>query len=414
MDQEEPAIIVKSLSKQFVLPQHKHTSLKQVVVNLGRSNVKKQQVVLNNINLTVNKGEFFGIVGRNGSGKSTLLKILAGVYTPTKGGVVINGQLTPFIELGVGFNPQLSGRDNVFLNGALLGFSHKEMQAMYDDIVEFAELEAFMDQKLKNYSSGMQVRLAFSIAIRAKSDILLIDEVLAVGDTNFQKKCMEVFEDLKREKRTIVFITHSMDYVREYCDRVAVIDGGKLLYNGDTEKAIDIYNKLNFNRELLRNETENEKQGGATEHLGNGKAVIEEYKIYNQNGKATAKLESGKSFSVELKVRYKDKVGNPVVGIMFRKNTQENLYGINTYYEGMKLGLKKPNDTTKLRFSDILPLNSGEYHFTITVSDAKSPVDYTDLDLLNNVLKVTVTDPKPGWALIRNNAKVEEVKVEKE
>src|SRR5690606_31573026 len=154
----------------------------------GKRTYEKQQV-LKNISFEIKKGEFVGIVGRNGSGKSTLLKLLAGIYSPDKGSIEVNGKLVPFIELGVGFNPELTGRENVFLNGALLGFNRKEMQAMYKDIVEFAELERFMDQKLKNYSSGMQVRLAFSIAIRAQSDILLIDEVLAVGDAAFQQKC---------------------------------------------------------------------------------------------------------------------------------------------------------------------------------------------------------------------------------
>src|SRR6185312_8467854 len=184
------------------------------------------QHALKDISFEVKKGEFFGIVGRNGSGKSTMLKILAGIYQPTKGGVQKSGKLVPFIELGVGFNPELSGRENVFLNGALLGFSRKEIAAMYDEIVAFAELEKFMDQKLKNYSSGMQVRLAFSIAIRAKSDILLIDEVLAVGDASFQQKCFDYFYKLKQDKRTVVFVSHDMGAVERFCDRAVLIDNG--------------------------------------------------------------------------------------------------------------------------------------------------------------------------------------------
>src|SRR5690606_2606275 len=162
--------------------QSKHTSFKQVAVNIVKKNNKVTQKVLDGVSFDVYKGDFFGIVGRNGSGKSTLLKLLAGVYTPTSGEITINGGLTPFIELGVGFNPELSGRDNVYLNGALLGYDRKQMAEMYDEIVDFAELGPFMDQKLKNYSSGMQVRLAFSIAIKAENDILVFDEVLAVGD----------------------------------------------------------------------------------------------------------------------------------------------------------------------------------------------------------------------------------------
>ena len=195
MADNEAAIIVKDLYKSFRLPHEQSSGLKQTIVNFAkRKKGYETQEVLKDVSFEIKKGEFFGIVGRNGSGKSTLLKLLAAIYVPDKGLVQVNGSLTPFIELGVGFNPELTGRENVFLNGALLGFSQSEMDAMYNDIVEFAELEKFMDQKLKNYSSGMQVRLAFSIAIRAKGDILLLDEVLAVGDTIFQKKCYEYFK----------------------------------------------------------------------------------------------------------------------------------------------------------------------------------------------------------------------------
>src|ERR1700722_18703062 len=180
---DDIAIGVTEVSKTFKLPNERSGSVKSAVVNFYRNSRSYEiQEALKDISFKIRQGEFFGIVGRNGSGKSTLLKILAGIYDPSRGIIKVSGKLTPFIELGVGFSPELTGRENVYLNGALLGFNRKEMQAMYQVIVEFAELERFMDQKLKNYSSGMQVRLAFSIAIRSQSDILLIDEVLAVGD----------------------------------------------------------------------------------------------------------------------------------------------------------------------------------------------------------------------------------------
>lgn len=241
----EPAIEAIGIHKEFVLPQSKTTSLKQAAVNIVRENKKTTQKVLNDVSFTINKGEFFGIVGRNGSGKSTLLKMLAGVYTPTKGEIKIHGGLTPFIELGVGFNPELSGRDNVYLNGALLGYTHKQMDAMYDEIVDFAELGPFMDQKLKNYSSGMQVRLAFSIAIKAKNDILIFDEVLAVGDEAFQKKCMDIFKDYRRNKQTVILVTHSMDNVRSLCTRALMLENGKIVAEGPVEEVADAYQKSN-------------------------------------------------------------------------------------------------------------------------------------------------------------------------
>ena len=207
------AISVKNVSKNFRLPHEKADSIKSVFVNPFNKNRKKFEVqhALRDISFDIPKGEFFGIVGRNGSGKSTLLKIIAGIYQPNKGSVTVNGRLVPFIELGVGFNPELTGRENVYLNGALMGFSEKEVDAKYKAIVDFAELERFMDQKLKNYSSSMQVRLAFSVAtVLAESDVLLIDEVLAVGDADFQRKCFEYFKKLKKDKKTVIFVSHDM------------------------------------------------------------------------------------------------------------------------------------------------------------------------------------------------------------
>lgn len=402
----EPAIHVENLSKTFKLPHEKTSSIKSALINFAGARRFEVQKALKDVSFEVQKGEFFGIIGRNGSGKSTLLKTLAGIYVPSKGSVQVNGKLTPFIELGVGFNPELTGRENVFLNGALLGFNRKEMWAMYKDIVEFAELERFMDQKLKNYSSGMQVRLAFSIAIRAQSDILLIDEVLAVGDTNFQKKCIAVFEDLKRAGRTIVFVSHAMGDVRNFCDRVAVIDKGDLVFIGATEKGIDVYNKLNLDLEVK--ESADYGQNKEAEHLGTGGARIISFDIYDKNDRKTDVLKTGDKFTIRLSIEYKSDVQNPVVGVMFRKHPQENLYGINNYYEKISFGKKQKGQRSNLTITDRMPLNPGSYFFTITVSDARSPVDYEELDLLDNVRKVSVTSEKEGWGLVGNAATIKE------
>src|ERR1035437_6193207 len=184
-------ISVKNVSKQFSIPHDRTNTLKGAFVNLFRKNTSETFNALEDVSFEVKKGEFFGIIGRNGSGKSTLLKILAGVYVVNSGKLDINGLVSPFLELGIGFNPELSGRDNVYLNATVLGLTEKEIDKKFDSIVAFSELERFIDQKLKNYSSGMQVRLAFSVSIHANREILLMDEVLAVGDTNFQSKCLE-------------------------------------------------------------------------------------------------------------------------------------------------------------------------------------------------------------------------------
>lgn len=238
------AISVRNLHKSFRLPTEKAFGLKQAIFNRLRG-IKgyREQKVLKGLNIEIKKGEFVGIVGRNGSGKSTLLKTLAGIYYPEKGEIVVDGNLVPFIELGVGFNPELTGRENVYLNGALLGFSNEEMDKMYDEIWDFAELKEFQDQKLKNYSSGMQVRLAFSIAIRAKGDILLLDEVLAVGDAAFQQKCNDYFESL-HGNQTVILVTHTMANVRKFCDRAILIEDGKVKLDGDPKMVSEAYENL--------------------------------------------------------------------------------------------------------------------------------------------------------------------------
>ena len=214
-------------------------SINNLTITMGRFKLK-------NITLNIKNGEYFVLLGPTGSGKSILLKTIAGIYEPNSGSITVNGSLVPFIELGVGFNPELTGRENVFLNGALLGFSRKEISAMYNEIVDFAELGEFMDERLKNYSSGMQVRLAFSIAIKAKGDILLLDEVLAVGDAAFQQKCFDYFEQLKKDKKTIIIVTHDMNAVKRFCNRALIIRDGVIERIGKPGEIADLYTEENI------------------------------------------------------------------------------------------------------------------------------------------------------------------------
>ncbi|HVX24104.1 MAG TPA: ABC transporter ATP-binding protein [Candidatus Saccharimonadales bacterium] len=251
---DDIAIRVHNIHKEFHLPHENADSIKERVITVFHKKDKGVDIhrALRGVSFDIKKGEFFGVVGRNGSGKSTLLKLIANIYAPTSGTSDYQGKLVAFIELGVGFNVQLSGKDNVYLNGAMLGFSRKEIDAMYDEIVAFAELDKFMHQKLKNYSSGMKVRLAFSVAIRAKADILILDEVLAVGDAAFKRKCYDYFRNLKEEHKTIVLVSHSMGLIKEYCDRAILIEDGKIAYEGDAEEVADKYNELfgpNINNE---------------------------------------------------------------------------------------------------------------------------------------------------------------------
>jgi ABC-type polysaccharide/polyol phosphate transport system ATPase subunit len=359
---QENSIVVKNLDKTFRLPHEKRTSIKSVVLNLFRRQNFENQRVLKDISFEIKQGEFFGIVGRNGSGKSTLLKLLAGIYTPTNGSVEVTGRLTPFIELGVGFNPNLTGRENVFLNGALLGFNRKEMNAMYKDIVEFAELERFMDQKLKNYSSGMQVRLAFSIAIRAKSEILLIDEVLAVGDSAFQEKCYAYFEKIKQEGVTVVFVSHDMDSVKRFCDRALVIQKGEMKVLGTPQEAAEEYDIENEESSITHLSQENSRKKNKLKDL--------DIKLLNEKGSETSVFEYGDNIGINLS--WKKELNPKNVGVaLFHEGRV--VFASNSTKQGMKT---KNNSTTN---KVVLNLGPGQYTVIAALfsdEDAKETIVY--------------------------------------
>lgn len=257
----EVVVHIENVTKKFRIPKDKENTFKGNAVNAvqGKRNVGYDvHNALNGVTFEIRRGDFVGVLGRNGAGKSTLLKIIAEIYQPSSGRVSVKGKLVPFIELGVGFNPNLTGKDNVYLNGAMLGFSRPEITAMYDSIVEFAELRGFMDQKLKNYSSGMQVRLAFSLAIRADADILLLDEVLAVGDAAFQQKCYEYFDSLKENGKTIILVSHNVGVVKKYCNRVVLVDKGVVAFDGTAEIGVEKYLDLFESRHKKKNSTKKE------------------------------------------------------------------------------------------------------------------------------------------------------------
>lgn len=341
-------VSANDIHKEFILPQSKNSSFKQSFVNIVKKNNKVTQKVLDGVSFEVKEGDFFGVVGRNGSGKSTLLKLLAGVYVPTSGEVKMNGKLTPFIELGVGFNPELSGRDNVFLNGALLGFDRKQMSAMYDDIVDFAELGPFMDQKLKNYSSGMQVRLAFSIAIKAKNDILIFDEVLAVGDEAFQRKCLDTFDKYKATGQTVILVTHSMDTVRHYCNKAILVDKGSIIASGDPNKVADIYSKLN--QDAI-------DASKARKNLGTNNSGIKV--ALNKAGKKSNSFAVNEAMQVDLKWNKEFKPG--AIWIDLYKMSGEHV----SNFISNRDGLEKISTKTSASVSIDLNLTPGSYYIDV-------------------------------------------------
>lgn len=344
------AIKVSGVSKDFVLPHEKVTSIKSAFTGLYRKKNKSKEThhALKDINFEIKEGEFFGIVGRNGSGKSTLLKILAGIYQPTKGAVQTRGKLVPFIELGVGFNPELTGRENVYLNGAMLGFSEKEVDAMYEDIVDFAELERFMDQKLKNYSSGMQVRLAFSMATRSEADILLVDEVLAVGDADFQRKCFDYFRTLKKNKKTVVFVSHDMTAIREYCDRAILIEKSKIVAAGDADKIAARYSRL-----FLESSSVNTENGQSAKRWGDAAIQYETVTMSLSDDK--------KRIIIAAKATAKRDIEAPNFGFLIRNAGGTAVFGTNSHIKKRFIKAVRARESISVDWEFDNILNDGVY-----------------------------------------------------
>lgn len=394
MSTETPKSVIKvdRLHKQFKLPHEKVTSIKSAVVNFYRQKQSyEEQKALEDISFEVKKGEFFGVIGRNGSGKSTLLKLLAGIYVPTEGSVSVEGQLTPFIELGVGFNAELTGRENVFLNGALLGFARAEMEAMYQDIVDFAEIERFMDQKLKNYSSGMQVRLAFSIAIRAQSDILLIDEVLAVGDLSFQEKCYKVFDQIKESGRTVVFISHDAGAIERFCDRVAIVDQGKLVDIGEPREMVLKYGAIVAEEQF--EESNQKKIGSDAKHTGNGALTIKEVSISNSKEKKQSSIIFNERFTINIDYILNKKIANEcIIGVDIIDEHKVSVLGPNTKEAKQKIHIVK-SGTIKAEFGSN-PISPGTYSITVGIYNKNASFAY---DLVQDVTSFKIIgEPRHG------------------
>ena len=239
---DDIAVSVKNVTKSFKIPINADITLQSKFLNGFKKTQYKEYTATKNLSFDVKKGEFFSVIGPNGAGKSTLLKLISGIYAPDKGNITVNGKIVPFLELGVGFNPELTARENVYLNGTILGLTENEIKDTIEDIFEFAEIKDFADLQVKKFSSGMQVRLAFSVAIRVKSDILVLDEVLAVGDGEFQKKCFNYFDSIIG-KKTILFVSHGLDSVRKYSNRVLWLKEDKTYEIGDPNKLVDEYSK---------------------------------------------------------------------------------------------------------------------------------------------------------------------------
>jgi ABC-type polysaccharide/polyol phosphate transport system ATPase subunit len=336
------AISVESVSKTFRLPHQQYTTLKERALHPLRSTTYDELHAVQDVSLEISEGEFFGIVGRNGSGKSTLLKCIAGIYRTDTGRISIAGRLSPFIELGVGFNPDLNARDNVVINAIMLGLSRKQAMERFDHVVAFAELEGFMDLRLKNYSSGMLVRLAFATAIQVDAEILLIDEVLAVGDAAFQQKCFEEFFRLKREGKTIVFVTHDMHSVERFCDRAMLMEHGCMTQIGEPRVIGRAYHELNFGK-LAHDAPPAEQPASGT--------TITEAWFENASGERVTSASQEDSLTMCFEASLGESLEEPVFAVTLRTELGHTIVVARSDQHGAASGSFKAGEIVVARFA---------------------------------------------------------------
>jgi len=377
---EPRAIVVDRVSKQFRLPHERVHTLKERALHPFRQPSYDALAALQDVSFDVRRGEFFGIVGRNGSGKSTLLKCLAGIYRVDHGNIYVDGRMSTFIELGVGFNPDLPARDNVMINATMLGLSPREARRRFDRILDFAELHDFVDLKLKNYSSGMMVRLAFSVAIQVDAEILLIDEVLAVGDASFQQKCFDEFARIRKSAATVLLVTHDMASVERFCDRAMLLEHGWLVDIGDTDRVGTKYLELNFSAQARAAEAEaaqavtpapaeaaDDEEAQPEERViepeqpqpermrfGNGKAEMIDGWFEDASGR-TEMLRAGEPCTFCVRARFHEQVENPLLGVSIYNAIDDCVLGFNNRQLG-PAGVFEPGEELVFRveFDNVL------------------------------------------------------------
>jgi len=394
------AIVVSNVSKMFRIPHEKKTTLFENIAGMFNSTNKgyEEFIALKNINFTVKKGEAIGIIGENGSGKSTLLKIISNILRPSSGSVRVNGKITSFLELGVGFQPDLTAKENIYVYGAVMGLSDRQIDDRLDEILEFSGLERFKDTRLKNLSSGMQVRLAFATAIQTDPEILMMDEVLAVGDMEFQQKCLDVFQRYVKEKRTIIFVSHDLNSVRRFCSRAVLLRHGEQVAFGKTNEIIDKYVYGGAERQTEKPEPKLEEQKEKTEEKkekveekktrwGDKKVEIMEVNLIDKFKSENTTFYSGDPVTIQIKYNVNEMIDDIVFGIALYSDTDMLCYGTNTDIKEFNVDKTIGNKEIKLQIHN-LTMIEGKFHLTVAAHSTKHiPYDWLDKQFSFNVIK---------------------------
>ncbi len=404
---ELPAIEIRDLVKVYKLYDRARDRVKDAF-GLSRHKAQKRHYALNGVNLCIRKGETVGIIGTNGSGKSTILKIITGVLSPTSGQVKVDGRISALLELGAGFNQEYNGIENVYLNGTMMGFTDREIDAKLPDILEFADIGDYVNQPVKTYSSGMFVRLAFAVAINIEPEILIVDEALSVGDVFFQAKCYHKFEEFKKMGKTIVFVSHDLSVISKYCDRVFLLNKGTLLGEGSPKEMIDAYKRVLVGQYELPEENPGEEGQAALEEgapkageavnpdvqeYGTGQARILEYYLTDERGGRALAILKGSEFTLHMRVRFQAHVPAPIFAFSFKDALGTEITGTNTMIEKSFLESGEPGQVKDIAFTQKMSLQGGEYLLSLGVTGYEGD-RFQVYHRLYDVLDVTVVSDK--------------------
>ena len=403
----EIAIEIKNLTKIYKLYARNRDRIKEAL-HLSKNINYREHYALNDVSMNVYTGETVGIIGTNGSGKSTILKIITGVLNPTRGDVIINGRISALLELGAGFNMEYTGIENIYLNGTMIGFTEEEIDEKLDDILEFADIGDFINQKVKTYSSGMFVRLAFAVAINIDPEILIVDEALSVGDVFFQNKCYRKFEEFKKQGKTILFVSHDLSSISKYCDRVVLLEKGNKIGEGGPKEIIDMYKKVLVGQLDKQMDThKSEKFSGVEtdrwkdrmelnpnkDEYGSGLAEFEDYCAYDKTGEITNTIIKGEEFTVKLKIRFFDTIQDPIFAVSFKNMQGTEITGTNTMFEKLTTGTPKAGDVMTATFTQKMSLQGGEYLVSLGCVGYRDG-NFTVYHRLYDVFNLTVISDK--------------------
>jgi teichoic acid transport system ATP-binding protein len=375
-DTNDLAVKVSGLTKSYKLYASPRDRLKETFNPFGKT-YHKAFNALENLTIEIPRGSTTGIIGRNGSGKSTLLQCICGIVTPTSGEVEVNGRIAALLELGAGFNPDFNGRDNIYMNGAILGLDNESIDARLDDILAFADIGEYIDQPVRTYSSGMFVRLAFSIAIHVDPEILIVDEALAVGDIQFQSRCFDKFHQFREQGTTVIFVTHDLNMVTRYCDQAYLLSHGSIVGQGNPRAVVARYRKIEVGYDA------SEEKGPDSEddarHLfdenpyevryGDNRATIHSGGIFDANNEPVQTLDSGEHYSVKMTVKFEDTIADPVFAFTIKDVKGTEIAGTNTRFANMETGTFEPGQSVTITFDQAINLNAGSYLLSLGCVD---------------------------------------------